>query len=115
MLDGGALPWLVPKDRQRLSVDGACVQELQTPELQPLSMESKAALALLKYLPLNPHVIPQVTPYSHRHHFFAMFAAVSVNVPFRRKHCMLLTKDWAKLEVAIPEPDVPVHKRHLNV
>ena len=37
------------------------MQELQTPELQPLSMESKAALALLKYLPLTIQVIPQVT------------------------------------------------------
>ena len=37
------------------------MQELQTPELQPLAMESKAALALLKYLPLSPHVIPQVS------------------------------------------------------
>ncbi len=39
---------------------GVGIQELQTPELQPLSMESKAALALLKYLPLTPQVIPQV-------------------------------------------------------
>ena len=37
-----------------------CLQELQTPELQPLSMESKAALALLKYLPLNTQALPQV-------------------------------------------------------
>lgn len=44
---------------------GTVLQELQTPELQPLSMESKAALALLKYLPLNPQVIPQVTLPSH--------------------------------------------------
>lgn len=42
-----------------------CVQELQTPELQPLSMESKAALALLKYLPLSPQVIPQVITHTH--------------------------------------------------
>ncbi len=41
------------------------MQELQTPELQPLSMESKAALALLKYLPLTPQVIPQVPLPTH--------------------------------------------------
>lgn len=87
------------------------MQELQTPELQPLSMESKAALALLKYLPLNPQVIPQVTPHSHRHHFCAMFPAVSVSALLCPKHCMLLTKDSAKIEVAIREPDAPVHER----
>ena len=36
------------------------VQELQTPELQPVAMESKGALALLKYLPLQPQAVPQV-------------------------------------------------------
>ena len=41
------------------------MQELQTPELQPLSMESKAALALLKYLPLTPQVVPQVPSCLH--------------------------------------------------
>lgn len=48
------------------------VQELQTPELQPLSMESKAALALLKYLPLNTPALSQVGPVSrHDIHFTA--------------------------------------------
>lgn len=36
------------------------MQELQTPEMQPLSLESKAALALLKYLPLKTHMLGQV-------------------------------------------------------
>lgn len=48
------------------------VQELQTPELQPLSMESKAALALLKYLPLNTQALGQVGLMStHKFHLFA--------------------------------------------
>ena len=74
---------LCPGQDQRVSVH-MCVQELQTPELQPLSMESKAALALLKYLPLNPQVIPQVTPHSHRHRFRQLPYSVAFRLPFHR-------------------------------
>ncbi|KAK9818405.1 hypothetical protein WJX72_012161 [[Myrmecia] bisecta] len=37
------------------------IQELAEPELQPLSMEAKAAAALLKYLPLPPGLVPVIT------------------------------------------------------
>ena len=43
------------------------LQDLQTPELQPLSLESKAALALLKYLPLNTKALSQVSPFPFEH------------------------------------------------
>ena len=34
------------------------MQELPQPELQPLSLEAKAAAALVKYLPLPKHLLP---------------------------------------------------------
>ena len=36
------------------------LQELQQPQLQQLSLGTKSAVALLKYLPLNPSILPQV-------------------------------------------------------
>ena len=35
-------------------------QELQQPQLQQLSLGTKSAVAMLKYLPLNPSILPQV-------------------------------------------------------
>ncbi|DBA73425.1 TPA: hypothetical protein ACH3X1_011462 [Trebouxia sp. C0004] len=70
-------------------------QELQTPELQPLSMESKAALALLKYLPLTPQVIPQVietlSTSSHIEPWAARAAGLVFAQYFWFRHCFLLT------------------------
>ena len=37
----------------------AC-QELQQPQLQQLSLGTKSAVAMLKYLPLDPSILPQV-------------------------------------------------------
>jgi hypothetical protein len=36
------------------------MQELQPPELQPLALEVKSALATLKYLPIPQPLLPQV-------------------------------------------------------
>lgn len=38
-----------------------CAQEVPQTELQPLSAEAKAAVALLKYLPLPAGLLPRAT------------------------------------------------------
>ena len=93
------------------------IQELQTPELQPLSMESKAALALLKYLPLTPQVIPQVPTLPPCLHAHCLLFQICVMLTFTwavwsAKACLLIflaaclkvAHNAAAVMILVPEP-----------
>jgi len=77
------------------------MQELQTPELQPLSMESKAALALLKYLPLTPQVIPQVPTLPSCLHAPSVLSHICVTLTSNLG--VLSAKVWLLICLATPE------------
>eukprot|EP00891_Asterochloris_glomerata_P001540 jgi/Astpho2/1540/fgenesh1_pg.00026_%23_29_t len=69
-------------------------QELQQPQLQQLSLGTKSAVALLKYLPLNPSILPQVTALlgqaSRGEPWSTRAAALAFAQYFWFRHCFLL-------------------------